>query len=312
MNDTVHQADTDANKKRISKRFKKIYIEITNRCNLACPFCVVSEKPAKVMDISDFRKVIEHIHPFGDFLFFHVLGEPLLHPHLDILFETAGQYGKKINLTTNGLLLEKWKSCIKHQSSLRQINISLHSKGGNTDDEAQAAYLSLMIDTARELAEKSHIIISLRIWNLGCEDAVEQRFNKKVLDLLRKQYPETTPADIPGVDKQGYLLADRIYLNLDQRFEWPDIHCRIRTVNGFCRGLRDQVAILADGTVVPCCLDVNGIMELGNIFREDLGRILQTDRAVRIFNGFSEHKAVEELCIHCHYKSRFEHQKPVR
>ena len=75
--------------------------------------------------------------------------------------------------------------------------------------------------------------------------------------------------------------------------------------HGYCYGLKDQLAILVDGTVVPCCLDDEGSMKLGNIFEQSLDDIINGERARRIIEGFQKRIAVEELCQKCSYKNQF-------
>jgi radical SAM protein with 4Fe4S-binding SPASM domain len=75
--------------------------------------------------------------------------------------------------------------------------------------------------------------------------------------------------------------------------------------SGFCLGLREQFAVLADGTVVPCCLDRNADMALGNIFKQPINDILEGERARRIVDGFSKRQIAEELCRKCSYRQRF-------
>jgi radical SAM protein with 4Fe4S-binding SPASM domain len=72
-----------------------------------------------------------------------------------------------------------------------------------------------------------------------------------------------------------------------------------------CRGLRDHLAILVDGTVVPCCLDADGQVALGNIFRQPLVAILASPRALRLREGFGHQWLVEPLCRRCAYRQRF-------
>ena len=69
--------------------------------------------------------------------------------------------------------------------------------------------------------------------------------------------------------------------------------------------LRDQLAVLCDGTVVPCCLDGEGELALGNLFRQELEDILRGERAAAIHAGFDARRPAEELCRRCGYAERF-------
>ena len=58
-------------------------------------------------------------------------------------------------------------------------------------------------------------------------------------------------------------IADRIFINQDYEFQWPALHEEEDDGKGFCHGLRNQAGILANGTVIPCCLDGEGVINLG-------------------------------------------------
>ena len=90
-----------------------------------------------------------------------------------------------------------------------------------------------------------------------------------------------------------------------EKFEWPDIQIDSLGEEVFCHGLRNQIGILVDGTVVPCCLDSEGNINLGNIFEKSLKDIVEDKRARDIYDGFSRRRAVEELCKKCGYATRF-------
>lgn len=70
---------------------------------------------------------------------------------------------------------------------------------------------------------------------------------------------------------------------------------------GTCYGLIDHIGILVDGTIIPCCLDSKGIINLGNIYNDNLKEILKKDRVNNIIKGFKGNKKLEELCKHCKF-----------
>ena len=67
----------------------------------------------------------------------------------------------------------------------------------------------------------------------------------------------------------------------------------------------DQIASLADGTVVPCCLDSEGEIALGNLFETDMETILSSPRARAMREGLTAGKMIEPLCQKCTYARRF-------
>ena len=102
----------------------------------------------------------------------------------------------------------------------------------------------------------------------------------------------------------GTGIVQGIFLEYGEKFDWPDPDAGEHSVS-FCRGLRDHLGVLCDGTVVPCCLDADGTLALGNLFASDLHSILEGPRARAIYDGFSRRQAVESLCQRCGYAARF-------
>ena len=275
-------------------RFKKIYIEITNSCNFDCSFCFKTARATKFMSPDEFRLVVEKIRPFTNYIYLHVLGEPLLHPQLDEILNIAETVGLNINITTNGGLLERKKEILfKH--AVRQINISLHDAEENIASEKWEDYLNSALDFAQAAAKNTYVC--LRLWNTTCETS--NVFNSFFLSRI------TTKFNLSGTNLQnntngnGIKLADHIFLQRAPRFEWPDEKQQGTQIHKHCYALRDHIAILADGQVVPCCLDADASMLLGNIFEEELDMILKTEKTQQIHNGFSNNTITEKLCQSC-------------
>ena len=86
-------------------RFSRCYLEITNRCNLSCSFCPKTKRPARTLSPAEFRLLAEKIRPYTDYLYLHVLGEPLMHPELETLLGICGELNFRVVITTNGTLL---------------------------------------------------------------------------------------------------------------------------------------------------------------------------------------------------------------
>lgn len=289
------------------KRFKKIYIEITNVCNLNCDFCPSTHRNQEFMDIDMFSKILDQIKPYTDYIYLHVKGEPLLHPQLEKFLIESDEKGFKTNITTNGTLINKVKDKLLDKPSLRQINFSLHSLDGNVSFIDKQEYIYNIISFVKEAMVKSNTLISLRIWNLEENNAanLKKMKNNELLSIIEKEFDLDYKIEEKVVPGRGIKIADRIYLNQDKRFKWPDLNETEESDEGFCYGLRNQIAILVDGTVVPCCLDGEGVINLGNINKTSFSEIIITERANNIVEGFSKREAVEELCRKCGYRSRF-------
>ena len=279
--------------------FKRIYLEITNVCNQECPFCPKTTRSPRFLSLEQFCHLTDKIQGHTEHLYFHVLGEPLLHPKLGIFLDEAHKRGLFVNLVTNGSLIAETGEMLLSKASLRQINFSLHSLShlGITETTARLSKILPFID----VASRNKIYCSLRLWTGGIEE------NRPVLDSLSKYFAlsydlATMLASVAG---RGIKLAERVFLNPADEFIWPSLQAPRQGNPAFCHGLKQQMAILVDGQVVPCCLDGEGVMNLGNLFEMNLKDIWKTRRAQDILHGFTEGKAVEELCQRCEYRTRF-------
>lgn len=276
------------------KRFRKIYVEISNKCNLSCAFCPGTRRGNCSMTEAQFSSLLPKLQPYTDYLYFHILGEPLCHPRLGAFLEISHQYGFKVILTTNGTLLPQRQELLLGSPALHKVHISLHAFEANDLKTPFEDYLKGCIDFGR--AAEGRKIVVYRLWNEGGQDAK----NREILQALHQAFPGTW---IPG--KRGTALGNRIFWEPGEKFDWPDLSAPLRPGPFFCYGLRDQLGILADGTVVPCCLDHDGDIALGNAFEEDLADILASPRARAIYDGFSCGEAAEALCRCCGYAERF-------
>ena len=144
------------------------------------------------------------------------------------------------------------------------------------------SYIHNLFESCETLLDKTDTEISLRLWNTKKEPFL---FGEKNCTIKR-----------------------HLYINVQSPFEWPDVNSTYCNERGFCQGLRQHMAILCDGTVVPCCLDGNGVMALGNILDSTLEEILSRPRSVAFMEGFKKKTAVEPLCMHCSFKERFAHK----
>lgn len=286
------------------KRFKKVYIEITNICNLQCSFCPKTNRKQKFISIPEFSYILDEIKEFTGYIYFHIKGEPLLHPEIGKLLDISYDKGFIVNITTNGTLLSNVREELIGKPALRQINISLHSYDGNINRDTKENYLDNVFDFIESARKHSSIIIALRLWNL---DRVNREIKKNEDIIKRIQSQFNVPFNIEDTvnASKGIKLHDKIYLNHDSEFIWPDLKNQEFGHRGYCYGLRDQIGILVDGTVIPCCLDGEGNISLGNIYDEKLDYILSKERARNIYDGFSKRVVVEEMCRKCGFRTRF-------
>ncbi len=273
--------------------YNKVYVEITNICNMNCSFCHGHSRKPKQMSTEEFVCILNKLTTHTKYIYYHLMGEPLTHPLLHKFIELAGSRGYKSILTTNGTLLPDRQDELLN-TGIHKINLSLHSFEKD-NDEAHVRYICNLADFAKNAANVGTIVV-FRLWNKGFDEGK----NESALKILKQ--------NIPGdwvENSRGIKIRDKIFLEFGERFDWPDSKAEIQGNRFYCYGLRDQFGILADGTVVPCCLDSDGKIALGNIFNEDIEEILHSERAVAIVEGFKCGNATEDLCKRCGYAQRF-------
>lgn len=273
--------------------YRKVYVEITNICNMNCSFCHGTKRAPKRMNFDEFQVILAKLQPHTQYIYYHLMGEPLTHPDLGLFLQTATEIGFKSIITTNGTLLkQRGQVLIDHK--VHKVSVSLHSFEGD-DQSAHRKYLKEVADFAKT-ANSQGIIVVLRLWNNGCDNGK----NAEAIDFLK--------SEINGEwveNSKGLRIRERLFLEYGDRFQWPDKDAEVQGDSVFCYGLRDHFGVLSDGTVVPCCLDSDGQINLGNILKEDIESILSSKRATDIVKGFDGRKPSEELCRRCGYAQRF-------
>ena len=275
-------------------RFRKVYVEISNLCNLSCAFCPGTKRTKRAMTEAEFASLLPKLRPYTNFLYFHLMGEPLLHPKLGVFLQLAHEQGFKVILTTNGTLLEKQQALLLESGALHKVNISLHAFEANDLDVPFEEYLRRCFAFGK--AAEGKVLISYRLWNNGGADSM----NDDIKSMLKRYFPQDWVQE-----RHGMRIGQRVYLEHGDKFDWPDLTAEDGGNAVFCYGLRDQLGVLCDGSVVPCCLDHEGDLTLGNLFTQDMEEILDSERAQAIYEGFNRRKAVEELCRRCGYARRF-------
>lgn len=273
--------------------YSRVYVEITNLCNMNCSFCHGHGRPTGKMTREEFSRILQQLRGKTDYIYYHLMGEPLTHPELPAFLEMAAASGYRSVITTNGTLLGK-KGEQLLEKPLHKVNISLHSFEEGSKD-AQLAYLESVAAFA-DRANDEGVLISFRLWNEGCDDGKNETTLAFLKDRLRGDWTPNT---------RGYRIREKCYIEWGDRFAWPDKEAPEGDSEVACYGLRDHFGILCDGTVVPCCLDSDGVINLGNIHRQPINEILNSRRATAMAEGFRCRKATEELCRRCGYARRF-------
>ncbi len=273
--------------------YSRVYVEITNLCNRNCTFCPGTVREPKMMTAAEFEQIAKKLVGITGYLYYHLMGEPLTHPGLPEMIAIATGLGFKSQITTNGTLLQTRGQALI-DAKVHKVNISVHSFEEGSDQD-YVNYIDSCLDFA-DRASRAGIIVVLRLWNNGYDEGR----NISTLDLTKAKFPwdwTETP--------RGTRIQDKLYIEHGDRFDWPDLGAQDGGNEVFCYGLRDHFGILSNGTVVPCCLDREGAIDLGNVYDKSVEEILSSPRARAMREGFSCRRATEELCRKCGYARRF-------
>ena len=289
----------------MQKKFHKVNIEISNICNLQCSFCPEVVRSKKLMDLDLFRNIIQQVAPLAEQVCFHLMGDPLVHPKLSEMVQICREYQAPIFFVTNGVLLKEQSTKLLLDPIFHQVNFSLHSFHDNFPDKDATAYLNKIFNyTERAFLERPDLYINYRLWNLN-DTLGSTTNNRMMLDHVSRHFGVSFDDKINVKKQKSVLIKNRLYLHFDTEFTWPSLDVPTLGTNGTCYGLKSHFGILVDGTVVPCCLDKEAAIPLGNVQDMSIQQILDSPRAMGILNGFKKHKLVEELCQKCQYIQRF-------
>lgn len=288
------------------KKFGKVNIEISNICNLQCSFCPEVIRPKKMMSPELFRRVIEQVAPLTEQVCLHLMGDPLVHPRLEELVAICHAADVRIFFVTNGVLLREKSAELLLRPSFRQVNFSLHSFADNYGERDPSLYLDrIFAFTERAFTERPDLYVNYRLWNLT-DPRGSLDNNRRILSRIEERFGVRVPPDVDVRANKSFPIRNRLYLHFDTEFTWPALDLPILGTAGRCYGLSSHVGVLVDGTVVPCCLDKEGAIPLGNLAETSLVEILDGERAQNILRGFRERRLVEELCQRCQYIERFQ------
>ena len=301
-----------------------VYIEITNVCNLNCSFCPCgkgsSDNPQGKRDFMSselFERCIAESATVAENVYFHVLGEPTLHPGFGLFLKKLESTTLKLNLTTNGTTIARTGKLILASPAVRQVNFSSHAYAELTPEIA-SRHLQDVLDFCKLAnAERPDLYINLRLWNVG--DDTSDTWNRIMISKVNEAFGNASSGAEPRQQislehfcsrHKSFPVIGKIYLHQDSRFEWPELDERQKTsdernTTGTCRALDTHVAILHDGRVVACCLDHSGQITLGKITDQSLAEILESPAAKSLREGFEKHELRHPLCQSCTFCKRF-------
>lgn len=273
-------------------RFNKIYVEITNICNLNCSFCSKDNRKPTELTLEQFETILKKIKNYTKTIYLHIKGESLIHSNFENILDLTKQYDFNVKITTNGTLLKERYHILKKYNNIKQINISLHSENNKEN------YFDEVFKYATLLSEEIPIVY--RIWNLN--NFKLNKLSTNIVDKIIYYYKLNSKIKINILNNKNIKIQNNIYLDKDNQFIWPTNTNKSNNFIGSCLGTKTHIGILSNGDVVPCCLDSNALLKLGNIFVDDLNDIINSQIFYNINNGFKNNKLNYPLCQNCNFR----------
>lgn len=286
-------------------KFYRIYIELTNVCGLRCSFCPTKNLPNTTMDLEFFESIVQQAKPFTKEIACHVVGDSLTLSNLGDYLDIIHKYNMKAMLTTSGYFMKKHPYETLFHPAVKQINVSLNAFNKNDTSITFEQYMKPILALCYEkVKQEKELFINLRMWNLD-EMMSEKAFNTELFEWLQSAF--NVVLDLNKLDpkeQNSIRLDNKVLLHFDNYFEWPSLKNPMYG-HGTCQGLSSHIGILANGEVIPCCLDSDGVMALGNLHKQRLADVVYGTRATAMIEGFKHAQCSEELCLKCSYKNRF-------
>ena len=286
-------------------KFYRIYIELTNVCGLRCSFCPTKNLPNETMSVAFFESIVKEAKGFTNEIACHVVGDPLTLSNLSDYLDVIHKYKMKAMLTTSGYFMKKHSYETLFHPCVKQINISLNAFNKNDTSFTFEQYMRPILEFCHEkVNRKEESFINLRMWNLD-ELMSEKNFNLELFQKLNSEFGVCLELEkLDPKEKKSIRLDYKVLLHFDNYFEWPSL-ANSNYGHGTCQGLRSHIGILSNGKVIPCCLDNDAVMELGELKKQSLKEILYGTRATKMIEGFNVALCSEEMCLKCSYKERF-------
>lgn len=273
---------------------KRVYIEVTNICNLNCSFCPKTKRKPEYMDVSFFEKVASQVKEYTDQIYLHVMGEPLLHPKIKEILGICEEFKLQVNLTTNGTLLAQHIEWLKNSTALRKLTLSIQAYEAN--DIGWKETLAQVVNCVNQLPTR--VIVEYRLWNWGVSTCAREQV--AYLTACYGQPTKNTDKLSSNKYENSIKLKNNVYIMFDKPFLWPN-QSKQDASKRYCPALTRQIAILVDGRVVPCCLDSEGKMTLGNLHLKSFDEIVKSARVNEMMCALQKGERKFELCKTCQF-----------
>ncbi|MCR2056279.1 SPASM domain-containing protein [Campylobacter helveticus] len=276
--------------------FKKIYVELSDICGLECEFCPSKKAQRGILPLQDFEKIATQIYDKAEIFTFHLLGDPLILRNLEQFINMANTYQMKLEITTSGFHLnEKNQNLLLNYENIHQINFSLASFFSQKKLSLNAYLTPILAFCKKHLELKKSSFINLRLWNFDVNFKAPKE-NEEIYKILNENFKEKFDFTMPKIRLERHIM-----LHQAKRFTWPSLKTPIVSKKGFCHALKEQVGILSNGTLVPCCLDTNGDINLGNVLENSFQNLLETKKFLDLKQGFERGERLENLCQRCEF-----------
>ena len=304
---------------------ERCYLEVTSDCNYRCAWCVHPrlKRPKRHIGWDLACEALRQIreHEIARNLYLNFIGEPLLYPRLFELVQRARRLGLPVHLITNGSLLDRERLEAIGAAGLASIKVSHvgSADGSVPPPEAASAGLTGLIRALRGTNTRVGVVLMTSLPDLPrgipglrtlCTAAELDRTVARV-HALASQAVEVTPLEevrrrLTDIDWRWWnaaiALNQTLFLEIRPMLDWGNAlgpAGLVPATHGSCGALRDKVGILESGDVVPCCVDYEGEMTLGNLRERPLVEILESPLARRLRESFARQEVVLPKCATC-------------
>jgi len=294
----------------------QVLVEITSRCNFACTYCSSSFKERKKVDMS--LELFEHI--VGQLpeitkkaVRLHIDGEPTVHPEFYTMARLVNEHGLPVALASNGSLLDP-----RFLDLDMDLVITLSTSAEEFSERHRKLdfghYVDRVVDYVKKWTQKEttqSLTIQIIFDN---NERNNQAYTSAKEEFLKSFARRSNLSGIPSIEKgpsriftksprehlefsRQYLATRGLYPEKGKRKPCEPVE------SGFCDSPWKRLAILADGRVSYCCIDLSG----GTVFTEP-GEILSTGikelwlnhpRIRQVRDNFLSQSITDEVCKTC-------------
>ena len=255
-----------------------VYIEPSGYCNLKCVFCPQSSGDKAlikdIMSLELWKKVIDDLAEFPDkvkLLRVCGNGEPLTCPHIAEMLKYAKGKVERIELISNGTLLNN-RLIRKLPRYADRIIISIEGLSGEEYEFVSGVKVDLekLVDNIKRLhANSKDCIVHIKIHHKAVHGkGKKEKFFKLFGNICDEIYIENLIPMWPEFDSEFAI----------DKFRYGGKFARKKVCVQMFKGFQVQ----ANGEVVPCCVDWKRVNIIGNIRKESVAEVWQGRKLRRL------------------------------